>query len=65
MMFAFTTAVFWEQARKTQLQVFGIRLAMYPVTARSGDDLVVADGALVTGENLTDVLCKRAVEGAL
>jgi hypothetical protein len=57
---AFTTAVFWEQARRAREQVFGIRFAMYPVTERVGDAEVVSDGALVMGENLTDILCRRA-----
>jgi hypothetical protein len=59
----FVTATFWQVARRALYNVFGIRLAMYPVTTMDGETLVTTDEALVQGENLTDVLCREAING--
>ena len=58
---SFVTAFFWERARHAREQLFGIRWAYYPVTARVGDDIVALPEALVRGENLTDRLCSYAL----
>lgn len=60
----FVTASFWQVARRSLYNVFGIRLAMYPVTTLEGESLVTLPEALVTGENLTDVVCREAILGA-
>lgn len=59
----FITASFWQVARRTLYNVFGIRLAMYPVTTIEGGTLVTLPEALVQGENLTDILCREAIAG--
>ena len=60
----FLTATFWQIARRTLYNVFGIRLAMYPVTSTADAGFSVLPEALVQGENLTDVLCREAITGA-
>jgi hypothetical protein len=59
----FITSTFWQVARRSLVNVFGIRNAMYPVTTITDGQLVTTDEALVTGENLTDQLCRRAISG--
>lgn len=59
---SFITAFMWDRARHSREQVFGIRWAYYPVTARSGDKWVASPEALVMGDNLTDRLCRKALE---
>lgn len=60
---SFLTATLWDLARHARQQLFGIRWAYYPVTARVGDQLVASPEALVRGENLTDRLCALALSG--
>lgn len=58
-------ALLWARARCGVTQVFGIRHAYYPLTARdAGGALVPGPGALHTGENLTDMVCNAALSGA-
>jgi hypothetical protein len=54
-------AVFWTSARRLKEQVFGIRNAVYPVTEQSGEHSIARPEAAAFGENLTDVLCRRAL----
>ena len=54
-------AVLWTQARQQKEQVFGIRNAVYPVTEQSGEHSVSRPEAAAVGENLTDLLCRRAL----
>lgn len=58
---AFVTAELWRRARNAPAQVFGVRWAYYPVTDRLDGRLVATPDALVTGENLTDRLCRLAL----
>lgn len=58
---AFLTATLWDLARHARQQLFGIRWAYYPVTARIGEQLAATPDALVRGENLTDRLCALAL----
>lgn len=56
-------ATAWNAARRTGRQLFGIRHAFYPVAPMWGPDARPADAAAVVhGENLTDRLCRRALE---
>jgi hypothetical protein len=61
----FITASFWQVARRTIYNTFGIRLAMYPVTNTrvppEGQGFETLPEALVVGENLTDTLCREAI----
>jgi hypothetical protein len=66
---AFVLSEFWSRARVSKLQLFGVRWAYYPVTARTsggdaGADIDAQPDALVEGENLTDRLCRAALTGA-
>jgi hypothetical protein len=54
-------AVLWSRARQQSEQVFGIRNAVYPVTEQSGEYSVTRPEAAAFGENLTDMLCRRAL----
>lgn len=54
-------AVLWANARRLAEQVFGIRNAVYPVTEQSGEYTVARPEAAAFGENLTDMLCRRAL----
>lgn len=54
-------AVMWTNARRQAEQVFGIRNAVYPVTEQSGEYTVARPEAAAFGENLTDMLCRRAL----
>jgi hypothetical protein len=60
---AFILSELWSRARASRLQLFGVRWAMYPVTERRGPDrdLDVLPEAVVSGENLTDRLCRAAL----
>jgi hyaluronoglucosaminidase len=59
---AMLVALLWSRARCTALQVFGIRLAYYPVTHRDDDGVLQPDPAAVhVGDNLTDTLCRAAL----
>lgn len=51
----------WIRARQLREQVFGIRMAGYPVTVQRGDHVEPGPGAVVVGENLTDRLCARTL----
>lgn len=59
----FVTATFWQVARRSLYNVFGIRLAMYPVTSTADGGFSVLPQALVEGSNLTDILCRDAITG--
>ena len=64
---AFILSELWSRARHAKEQLFGVRWAYYPVTERRGPDcrdLDVLPGALVEGDNLTDVLCRAALTGS-
>jgi hypothetical protein len=50
------------EARRSETQAFGIRFAYYPVSARDGDRLVSDPVSVVEGVNLTDRLCRRALD---
>jgi len=54
-------AMLWTNARRQTAQVFGIRNAIYPVTEQSGEFTVTRPEAAAFGENLTDILCRRAL----
>jgi hyaluronoglucosaminidase len=54
-------AMLWMNARKQEKQTFGIRRAVYPVNAQSGDFATTLPEAAVHGENLTDMLARRAL----
>ncbi|HSL59291.1 MAG TPA: beta-N-acetylglucosaminidase domain-containing protein [Acidimicrobiales bacterium] len=57
-------AAAWNQARRTGRQLFGIRHAFYPVAPMWGPEAQPADAvSVVSGENLTDRLCRRALAG--
>lgn len=60
----FAVAEAWARARHSRLQLFGIRWAYYPLVARAGDELLALPEALVTGANLTDLLCATVIERA-
>ncbi len=53
--------VLWTRARVQPRQVFGIRNAVYPVFQQRGKETTAANESVVAGENLTDLLCRRAL----
>jgi len=53
----------WLALHRRAEQVFGIRLAMYGVTYRLGDRQMPHPASVVRGENLTDLVVRRALEG--
>ncbi|HUR77421.1 MAG TPA: beta-N-acetylglucosaminidase domain-containing protein [Acidimicrobiales bacterium] len=55
-------ALAWYSARRAETQAFGVRFAYYPVSARIGDRLVSDPVAVVEGSNLTDRLCRQALD---
>jgi hyaluronoglucosaminidase len=55
-------ALHWYDARRSETQAFGIRFAYYPVSDRVGDRLVSDPTSIVEGTNLTDRLCRRALD---
>lgn len=57
---AFAVQALWRRARERNEEVFGIRWAGYPVTTWDGETYALPEGIIV-GENLTDVLCGRAL----
>lgn len=63
---AFLLSEFWSRARASKRQLFGVRWAYYPVTARSTTDAAIdaVPAALVEGENLTDRLCRAALSSS-
>lgn len=52
----------WYDARRAETQAFGIRFAYYPVSDRDGDRLISDPVSVVEGTNLTDRLCRRALD---
>jgi hypothetical protein len=60
---AFVLSELWRRARTMRAQVFGVRWAYYPVTEWVDGRFQARPEALVTGENLTDVLCRAALTG--
>lgn len=57
-------AMLWTNARRQAPQVFGIRNAVYPVTEQSGEFTTARPETAAVGENLTDLLCRRALQDA-
>jgi hyaluronoglucosaminidase len=57
-------AMLWTNARRQAPQVFGIRNAVYPVTEQSGQFTTSRPEAAAVGENLTDMICRRALQDA-
>ncbi len=55
-------ALYWYEARRSETQAFGIRFAYYPVSDRAGDRLISNPVSIVEGTNLTDRLCRRAID---
>jgi hyaluronoglucosaminidase len=55
-------ALAWYEARRSETQAFGIRFAYYPVSERIGDRLVSDPVSVVEGPNLTDRLCRAALD---
>lgn len=49
----------WFFCRPAVWQCFGARFSYYPVTTRHGDESVAHRDALLYGENLTDILCRK------
>lgn len=62
--YAFLTAEAWARARHSRLQLFGVRWAYYPVTEWRDGAVRALPEALMQGENLTDRLCRFALERA-
>jgi hypothetical protein len=60
---AFVTSELWRRARNQPAQVFGVRWAYYPVTRWADGGFHAQPEALITGENLTDRLCRAALTG--
>lgn len=60
---AFAVGELWRRARFREQQLFGIRWAAYPVTVRTANGFDVRPDAVVEGDNLTDVLCRAAIDG--
>jgi hypothetical protein len=60
---AFVTSELWRRARNMPMQVFGTRWAYYPVTTWKDGRFHALPDALVTGDNLTDRLCRLALTG--
>jgi hyaluronoglucosaminidase len=56
-----TAAEMWVRARTRREQTFGIRAAGYPVTEHDGTRILTTSEAAVHGENLTDLLARRAL----
>ncbi|HYZ91020.1 MAG TPA: beta-N-acetylglucosaminidase domain-containing protein [Actinomycetota bacterium] len=54
-------ALLWTNARRLEKQVFGIRNTVYPVTEQTGEYTTSRPEAAAFGENLTDMLCRRAL----
>ncbi|MFA5890319.1 MAG: beta-N-acetylglucosaminidase domain-containing protein [Actinomycetota bacterium] len=61
--YAFATAETWARARHARQQLFGVRWAYYPVTEWRDGSARAVPAALIEGENLTDRLCRFALEG--
>lgn len=54
--------VLWTNARRQEKQVFGIRNAVYPVMQQRGKETTQDAAGTVVGENLTDLLARRALK---
>jgi hyaluronoglucosaminidase len=54
-------ALAWRAARRQNHQTFGTRFAVYPSTVRDGGNFLARPDAVVAGENLTDVVVRRAL----
>jgi hyaluronoglucosaminidase len=54
-------AALWMNARRQEKQTFGIRRAVYPVNMQSGEHATTLPQTAVHGENLTDLLARRAL----
>ncbi len=52
----------WPALHRREAQVLGMRLAVYGRSYRKGDLLLPHPASLVRGENLTDVIVRRALE---
>lgn len=57
--------VLWTRARRQEHQVFGIRNAVYPVMQQRGKETTAHEASTVTGSNLTDLVCARALKEPL
>ncbi len=55
-------ALAWYEARRSETQAFGIRFAYYPVSHRDGDRLLSDPVSVIEGTNLTDRLCRTALD---
>ena len=56
-----TAAEMWTRARTRREQTFGIRAAGYPITEYDGTRVLARREAAVHGDNLTDLLARRAL----
>jgi len=54
--------VLWTRARLSEQQVFGIRQAVYPVFQQRGKESTAHEATTVVGDNLTDMLMRRALQ---
>ncbi|MEX2393611.1 MAG: beta-N-acetylglucosaminidase domain-containing protein [Actinomycetota bacterium] len=54
--------VLLERARKNAQQLFGIRLAVYPVMQQRGKETTASEYATAMGENLSDRLARRVLK---
>lgn len=53
----------WPKLHRLEQQVFGIRLAVYGLSYRAGDQQLPHPQTVVRGENLTDLLVRAALDG--
>ncbi len=54
--------VLWTRAQMSEQQVFGIRRAVYPVFQQRGKESTAHNASTVVGDNLTDMLMRRALQ---
>ena len=54
--------VLWTRARMSEQQVFGIRHAVYPVFQQRGKESTAHNASTVVGDNLTDLVMRRALQ---
>jgi hyaluronoglucosaminidase len=54
--------VLWTRARLSEQQVFGIRQAVYPVFQQRGKESTAHNASTVVGNNLTDIVMRRALQ---
>jgi hypothetical protein len=57
--------VLWTNARRQEMQVFGIRNAVYPVMQQRGKETTGSDATTAIAENLTDRIAKRALKARM